>query len=422
MNDLAQLFPPAMASEDRRVTVPQTHQHHAVPAAVEAVTGFGFPPDLVSATYRQLLSTGIPGSDANGGLTSSPAGHVTAAALMVAVDEGIRRSASVSTTTASRGVGDAESQTTSFAAAAPFGLTNSEPRQSDVIVAAVSPTSVAEMSRGVGIPGDLQQEVADSLRVQQQRSGENTATDLAPRHSVASNAEVAATTTTTSTTQSTANIDPLPGNATVTDVAAAVADTRHASTITSTAAAAAATTVESTLNAAGLSATSDATVLAPAMPNFSQGDTGTAEAMAHGSTVTSWAAPAGQDRATSRSPRPRPTASAPPQHSGSEAEGESPDRRRRGSVARSGGGDTTLDDDDESTRERRRQLERLRVLRAENRRLKARKMCRQCRQRPVDLTLLPCGHFCFCQECGSSFNACPVCRKTILADVRTFVS
>ncbi|KAK7090617.1 serine-rich adhesin for platelets-like isoform X2 [Littorina saxatilis] len=72
--------------------------------------------------------------------------------------------------------------------------------------------------------------------------------------------------------------------------------------------------------------------------------------------------------------------------------------------------------------ERRRKLERLRALRSENKRLKARQMCRHCHVRPVSLTLLPCGHFCFCQECGSTFTACPVCRKTILADVRTFVS
>ena len=77
---------------------------------------------------------------------------------------------------------------------------------------------------------------------------------------------------------------------------------------------------------------------------------------------------------------------------------------------------------EDKARERRRQLERLRALRAENRRLKARKVCRQCRQRPVALTFLPCGHLCFCQECGSSFSSCPLCRKTILADVRTFVS
>lgn len=73
-------------------------------------------------------------------------------------------------------------------------------------------------------------------------------------------------------------------------------------------------------------------------------------------------------------------------------------------------------------REGRRRVEKFRALKAENRRLRARNTCRQCRQRPVSLTLLPCGHFCFCHECGSSFASCPVCRKTILADVRTFVA
>ena len=81
--------------------------------------------------------------------------------------------------------------------------------------------------------------------------------------------------------------------------------------------------------------------------------------------------------------------------------------------------DTTRTDVD---RARQKKLQRLRALRVENRRLKARQTCRQCHQRPVALTFLPCGHFTFCQECGSSFDACPVCRKTILADVRTFVS
>lgn len=66
--------------------------------------------------------------------------------------------------------------------------------------------------------------------------------------------------------------------------------------------------------------------------------------------------------------------------------------------------------------------EKLWALRAENRKLKARQICRECRQRPVELTLLPCGHFCFCQQCGSSFHACPICRRTILADVKTIVS
>ncbi|KAL8587633.1 hypothetical protein ACOMHN_045322 [Nucella lapillus] len=71
---------------------------------------------------------------------------------------------------------------------------------------------------------------------------------------------------------------------------------------------------------------------------------------------------------------------------------------------------------------RARQLERLRALIAENRRLKARQTCRRCRRNPVALTFLPCGHFSFCKECGESFDICPLCRKSILADVRTYVS
>lgn len=66
--------------------------------------------------------------------------------------------------------------------------------------------------------------------------------------------------------------------------------------------------------------------------------------------------------------------------------------------------------------------ERLRVLRKENRRLKERQTCRKCHERPVSLTFLPCGHFSFCKECGLSFTACPLCRRTILADVCTIAS
>ncbi|KAK7484273.1 hypothetical protein BaRGS_00024522 [Batillaria attramentaria] len=78
--------------------------------------------------------------------------------------------------------------------------------------------------------------------------------------------------------------------------------------------------------------------------------------------------------------------------------------------------------DDEAVQRRRELRQKVRVLREENRKLKERQTCRHCRERPVSLTLLPCGHFCYCQECGSTFHACPICRKTILADVRTIVS
>lgn len=62
------------------------------------------------------------------------------------------------------------------------------------------------------------------------------------------------------------------------------------------------------------------------------------------------------------------------------------------------------------------------ALRDENRRLKARQLCRKCQEKPVSLTFLPCGHFSFCVECGQGFQACPICHKTILADVKTFLA
>lgn len=82
-----------------------------------------------------------------------------------------------------------------------------------------------------------------------------------------------------------------------------------------------------------------------------------------------------------------------------------------------------VEDSTEERSQRKRFLkEKLVALRAENRKLKARQVCRQCHQRPVALTFLPCGHFCYCEKCGSSFEVCPVCKRTILADVRTIVS
>ena len=65
---------------------------------------------------------------------------------------------------------------------------------------------------------------------------------------------------------------------------------------------------------------------------------------------------------------------------------------------------------------------RLAKLRADNQRLKARRLCRRCRQHQANLTLLPCGHLCLCTECGPAVDQCPLCGTTILADVRTFVA
>ena len=65
---------------------------------------------------------------------------------------------------------------------------------------------------------------------------------------------------------------------------------------------------------------------------------------------------------------------------------------------------------------------RLQVQRCENRRLRARQLCRSCCSRPVSITFLPCSHFAYCFSCGQNCPACPVCRRTILADVRTFLA
>lgn len=72
--------------------------------------------------------------------------------------------------------------------------------------------------------------------------------------------------------------------------------------------------------------------------------------------------------------------------------------------------------------ESRRIKERVHSLKVENAKLKARQLCHQCKARPAGLTLLPCGHFLFCVQCGRAFDQCPVCHKTVLADVVTFVA
>ncbi|XP_076444286.1 uncharacterized protein LOC143282508 [Babylonia areolata] len=64
---------------------------------------------------------------------------------------------------------------------------------------------------------------------------------------------------------------------------------------------------------------------------------------------------------------------------------------------------------------------RYRRLLAENRRLRGRQLCRMCGQREISVTLLPCGHFVFCEQCANTLTHCAVCQREILADVRTFL-
>lgn len=66
--------------------------------------------------------------------------------------------------------------------------------------------------------------------------------------------------------------------------------------------------------------------------------------------------------------------------------------------------------------------QKVKALKLENKHLKDRQLCRNCRVKAVSVTLLPCGHYAFCYDCGQSFTSCPICRKTILADVRTYLA
>jgi predicted nucleic acid-binding Zn-ribbon protein len=36
--------------------------------------------------------------------------------------------------------------------------------------------------------------------------------------------------------------------------------------------------------------------------------------------------------------------------------------------------------------------------------------CIICMERPSDVAVVPCGHFCLCEECAAKCNNCPICR------------
>lgn len=48
-------------------------------------------------------------------------------------------------------------------------------------------------------------------------------------------------------------------------------------------------------------------------------------------------------------------------------------------------------------------------------------MCVLCKNKPAEITLLPCGHFALCATCSDQCNICPVCFKVALAEVKTFL-
>ncbi|XP_050443226.1 baculoviral IAP repeat-containing protein 7-like [Adelges cooleyi] len=61
-------------------------------------------------------------------------------------------------------------------------------------------------------------------------------------------------------------------------------------------------------------------------------------------------------------------------------------------------------------------------LEEENRRLKEARLCKICLDRELGVVMLPCAHLVACITCASSLPDCPLCRQTIKATVRTFLS
>ncbi|XP_064489264.1 baculoviral IAP repeat-containing protein 7-like [Ornithodoros turicata] len=61
-------------------------------------------------------------------------------------------------------------------------------------------------------------------------------------------------------------------------------------------------------------------------------------------------------------------------------------------------------------------------LELENLRLKDERLCKICLDAEVGVVFLPCGHLVACPACAASVKDCPICRKTIMGSVRTFLS
>lgn len=61
-------------------------------------------------------------------------------------------------------------------------------------------------------------------------------------------------------------------------------------------------------------------------------------------------------------------------------------------------------------------------LEEENRLLKEARLCKICMDNEVGIVFLPCGHLATCVNCAPNLQDCPVCRSSIKATVRTFLS
>ncbi|KAH9510062.1 hypothetical protein Btru_043407 [Bulinus truncatus] len=61
-------------------------------------------------------------------------------------------------------------------------------------------------------------------------------------------------------------------------------------------------------------------------------------------------------------------------------------------------------------------------LKNSNKELREQRMCKICMDSEVHVVFLPCGHLVACTECASALQTCAVCRETIRAVVRAFLT
>ncbi|KAK3585126.1 hypothetical protein CHS0354_034257 [Potamilus streckersoni] len=58
----------------------------------------------------------------------------------------------------------------------------------------------------------------------------------------------------------------------------------------------------------------------------------------------------------------------------------------------------------------------------ENKMLTSRMTCKRCRKRNKDILVLPCTHFCLCDQCSMEVSLCPECWKPIQERIKTYNS
>ncbi|CAL1545861.1 unnamed protein product [Lymnaea stagnalis] len=73
------------------------------------------------------------------------------------------------------------------------------------------------------------------------------------------------------------------------------------------------------------------------------------------------------------------------------------------------------------TKEEQSQILKVEALKIEQTFLKNSLSCRQCKERPVNTTFLPCGHVVLCSECSESCYTCPLCKQQVLGEVKTYL-